>query len=712
MCGIFGSFGRVVDDGFATAFSLLAARGRDALGATDGQEVFSAVDPAGLFDLMQGKKEVMVHALHAIVGHRPQPIAGKGFLVANCEIYNWRALAAEYGLTADNDAHLLSLLFDALPVLDESSVHSLIARLDGVFALAYWRGDELVVARDVVGVKPLWFSHQDGFSFASERKVLVASGVHDAMDLHPRVTLKFSLSTGELSRWRRPFFVKGVLRDDPKDVLAGELAVRFRQAVLKRIPSGNVKVGVLFSGGLDSSLIAKVCKDAGFETVCYTAVVDNPRGKDPHDLTASRAVAVRYGLSHKVLAVAEEDVESLAHDTATLIEEAHAVKVAVGMPFLAACRQAKSDGCKVLFSGLGAEELFAGYQRHRDSSDVNDECLAGLMWMYERDLYRDDVITMRSGVELRVPFLDHELVRFSLSLPASLKLHDGVEKYLLRKAALLLGLEQEDAFRPKKAAQYGSRFDHALERLARSYGLNRVQYLRTLLPVANKRLGVLCSGGKDSWYAAYVMKRLNYDLACCLTMKSDNDDSYMFHTPAIDLVKLQCEAANIPLLEQSTLGVKEEELADLRELLLRGKEQFGIDGVVTGALFSQYQRERVERLCAELGLKPYAPLWHLDQESELRELLREGFVITMSAIAGQGVDQCWLGKEVGEVEVEALMRLKRSIGFNVAGEGGEYESLVLDCPLFAKRLVVEGQADMENEFTGRLRITKATLTDK
>ncbi|MFP4524321.1 MAG: diphthine--ammonia ligase, partial [Candidatus Woesearchaeota archaeon] len=707
MCGILGCFSH--DERATVArrmFEALLARGKDGVGWTDG----TGVEHAATLDGLDVRGEHgLGHVLHAVVGHEAQPLHdGKGFLVANCEVYNWESLAEQEEISVKNDAHLLLKLLDSTESLDRESVLSVLDRLDGVYAFAYWRDGKVVAARDVLGVKPLWFAHQDGFSFASEKKALLRAGLSDVADLNPRTVLSYDLKENLLSRWQRPFYEKEVVEKKDDDA-AREVARMFVEAVKKRLPSKDAKVGVLFSGGVDSALIAKTCKDLGFDVTCYTAVVDNPGGKEPHDLSAAKAVAARYGFDHDVLEVSEEDIPSLAQEAAELVEEPHAVKVSVAMPFLVAARKAASDGCRVLFSGLGAEELYAGYQRHKDSQDVNDECLAGLLWLYERDLYRDDVVTMRQGVELRLPFLDRKLIEHSLSLPSGLKLKEGVEKYVLREAALRMGLSEEDAFRPKKAAQYGSRFDKALQKAAKKEGLNRAEYLRSLSPRANRRIGVLCSGGKDSWYAAHVMRKLNYDLACVLVVKSENDDSYMFHTPAIDLVRLQAESAGLPVMEQSTKGEKEVELDDLRGLLRRAKEEFRVDGVVTGALFSQYQRSRIERLCDGLGLKAYAPLWHLEQESELRELLREGFVITFSSVAGEGLSEEWLGKPIREEEVERLVSLRDSIGFNVAGEGGEYESLVLDCPLFSKALAIDAEPVMENRITGRLEVRGAWL---
>ncbi len=712
MCGIIGIFNNEeANKLILKGLEILQPRGSDSSGVTDGKDIFTSKTVQAL-DVPKSNS-IIGHVLHAVVGEVAQPIKGKGLLVVNCEIYNWKELAEANDLEAENDAELLLKLLDNTDIDDDREIKKVLDSLDGVYAFCYWKDNKAIIARDLIGVKPVWFSHQAGFSFASEKKALLKMGLHDISELNPRTILHYDLKTNNLRRWQRNFFRKRPTSNRSEGELSKELASLIVKAIRKRIPSHNIKIGILFSGGVDSTLIAKVCKDNGLDATCYTTVIDNPIGQPAHDLLAAKKTARKYGFRHRILKVKEAEIPSIAKEVVETIEEAHAVKAAVGMPFLIAAKQARKDGCKILFSGLGAEELFAGYKRHKDSNDVNDECLAGLQWMYERDLYRDDTITMRNGLELRVPFLDKELTEFSLSIPPELKIKDGVEKYLLRRAAVGLGLSEDDAFRPKKAAQYGSKFDNALEKMARRGGKNRAEYLQQFTQAKNRKLGILCSGGKDSWYAAYVMKRLNYSLTCAMVMESDNDDSYMFHTPAISLVGLQAEAAGIPLIRQSTRGVKEEELKDLKELLRKAKEDFRIEGVVTGALYSQYQRERIEKLCDELDLKCYAPLWHLEQESELRELLREKFIITMSSIAGEGLSPEWLGKEIGNEEVEKLVELNRRIGFHVAGEGGEYESLVLDCPLFKKRLVLKDtKIQKESEIVARLVVKEAVLEDK
>ena len=397
-----------------------------------------------------------------------------------------------------------------------------------------------------------------------------------------------------------------------------------------------------------------------------------------------------------------------------LIEDSNVVKVGVALPFYLACEMAKKDGCKVIFSGLGSEEIFAGYERHKQSSNINLECVSGLLKMYERDLYRDDVVTMFHSLELRLPFFDKELVDYALKIPAKYKLTDTTSKYVLREIALARGILSEIANRKKVAAQYGSKFDYAIEKLAKKgkYA-SKSAYLKTFYPSHNLKLGVLFSGGKDSMYAAYIMKQQNYDLTCLITLKSKNPASYMFHTPAIDITQLQAEALGLPILTYMTEGEKEKELLDLKKALRLAQKQYGIQGVVTGAVFSTYQRDRIEKITDKLGLKIFSPLWHKPQEQEMEELLHKGFKLVLTAIAAEGLDKSWLGKVITEKELRMLRGLSVKYGININGEGGEYESLVLDCPLFTKELVLDKvEIVEEKKNTAQLIIHKASLHKK
>jgi asparagine synthase (glutamine-hydrolysing) len=209
------------------------------------------------------------------------------------------------------------------------------------------------------------------------------------------------------------------------------------------------------------------------------------------------------------------------------------------------------------------------------------------------------------------------------------------------------------------------------------------------------------------------MQRQNYAIECLITLKSQNPDSYMFHTPNIDLAHLQAEAMGLPLIEELTMGEKETELEDMKRAIVRAKAESGIEGIVTGALYSNYQRERIERVCDELGLKVFSPLWHIDQEKEMRQLLDLGFEFIFSSIAAYGLDKSWVGRIIGERDVDRLVGLNEKIGLNVAGEGGEFESFVTDGPMYKQRIEIRDmEVEERDEYTAKVLIRDAVLVDK
>src|SRR3989338_3698156 len=145
-------------------------------------------------------------------------------------------------------------------------------------------------------------------------------------------------------------------------------------------------------------------------------------------------------------------------------------------------------------------------------------------------------------------------------------------------------------------------------------------------------------------------------------------------------------------------------------LLQKQKGKYQIEGIVSGALYSNYQRERLEKAAEKIGLKVFSPLWHIDQEQEVRQLIREGFEIVLSSVAAEGLDKSWLGRVLTEKDVDRLVALQKKVGLNVAGEGGEYESLVLSCPLFKKIIVIEeSEILIENQNIAKLVVKKAKI---
>ncbi|MFB6100047.1 MAG: diphthine--ammonia ligase [Candidatus Nanohalobium sp.] len=608
------------------------------------------------------------HVLHSVVGEVEQPLEESGVLSANCEIYNWEELNERYGWETRNDAETL------LKLLEEKGVEGL-QKVDGIYAFAYLENNELALARDVLGVNPIWYS-EDPFVFASEKQALEKQGL-EARELIPRQILRYDIEKEKLDFEQREFFEINVEEEKELDQAAEEIREKFLKAVEKRIPKGDV--GLLFSGGVDSTLIAAALQELGKDFTAYTAGIQHGNVNAPRDMDWAAKVAEEMGIKLEVYEADLEEVEEALPKIADWISSTSVVKNGVALPFHFSLKDHADEG-QVVFSGLGSEQLYAGY--HRQQGYLNKECLSGLRRIFEGDLYRDNVISFRNGREIRLPFLDHELVENALTIPEEYKVKDDYRKYVLRKAAEKLGVPEKVAWRGKTAAQYGSNFDKAIDRLAKDNGFDHKQsYLNSFRSEPNRKLVALTSGGKDSNAVLYRMQRRNNEISCLLTLRSENEHSYMFDSKKSEKdLEWQAEKLDIPLMVQETEGEKEEELEDLKKGLERAREEYGVEGVVVGALASTYQRDRVEKVAEEVGLKVFAPLWQEDQERYMKWLIREGFEVEITDVAARGLNEEWEGVALDEEKVEEMIELSREYGFNTAGEGGEYETKIVGFP--------------------------------
>ncbi len=726
MCSITGFFNN--DNAMEhtlQALEITKNRGLDGIGITTESELYLAENVTSLeFDPEISKRNALGHRLHSMVNFVLQPIVYTGKIVANCEIYNWKELAEKYDLKADNDTDLLIKLiekqvFDAgnnaasqngiMQVIDQ-----ILREITGVYALAYWLDDTVYLARDIVGIKPLWYSSSKVFAFASEKKALARTGFKDIKELNPREILAYHIGKDSIEKYNREFFSITPQHEGSIEEVEKHMKELMENAVSIRMP--DEKFGILFSGGLDSTIIAYMCKmmgkKPGIDFTCYTAGLSEVQL--PPDVEYSQMMAKELGLDLKVKSIGLDEVETYLKDVVPLVEDTNVPKVGVALTMYAACVAAKEDGIRVMFSGSGADEVFAGYDRHKRSTDISRDCYADVLKIYEKNTYRDDVVSMNNNIELRVPYLDKRFVDYCLKIPPQYKINDEQNKLILRLLAEEIGVPAQVSQRRKQAAQYGSRFDKAIGKLAKKGGYQtKTEYLKHFYDQPNLKLGVLFSSGKDSNYAMHVMQQQNYSIECLITIKSQNQDSYMFHTPNIDLARLQAEAMGMPLIEELTKGEKEKELDDMKNAIIRAKNEFGIEGIITGALYSNYQRERIEKVCDELGLKAFSPLWHIDQEKEMYQLLDIGFEFIFSSVAAYGLNKSWVGRNIEKKDIEKLVKLNEKIGLNVAGEGGEFESFVTDGPMYNKKIEIREMEVIErDEYTAKVVITNAVLVDK
>ena len=225
------------------------------------------------------------------------------------------------------------------------------------------------------------------------------------------------------------------------------------------------------------------------------------------------------------------------------------------------------------------------------------------------------------------------------------------------------------------------------------------------------KVAVLFSGGKDSTMAVYNALKSGEDVRYLLAMKSANDESYMFHVPNIHLTDLLAEAMDIPIISVETDGIKEEELKDLRHAF-ENLKSLGIEAIYTGALYSTYQKSRIERLADEVGIKAVSPYWHVDELEYMREIVSLGFEVIISGVAAYGLDEKWLGRRIDDACIDELLKLNEKVGLNLAFEGGEAETLVLDGPIFKKRVKIIKDKRQWHVDSGLYIIEDAILEEK
>lgn len=224
------------------------------------------------------------------------------------------------------------------------------------------------------------------------------------------------------------------------------------------------------------------------------------------------------------------------------------------------------------------------------------------------------------------------------------------------------------------------------------------------------KLASLFSGGKDSTYAIYKAKQEGHSIECLVSVFPPSEESYLLHYPNISATSLQAKAMKIPqILTQINTTDPKTEIKELQNLLKKAKKDFGIEGIVHGGLFSDYQRIRFETIGNNLNLKVVSPLWHIDQKNYLEELLHSKFKFIITSVTSAGLDETWLGREITREDVEQLIILSSKYGFNLAFEGGEAETFVIDCPLFYSPIRIIKANKIWDGYRGRFEITEAVL---
>ena len=222
------------------------------------------------------------------------------------------------------------------------------------------------------------------------------------------------------------------------------------------------------------------------------------------------------------------------------------------------------------------------------------------------------------------------------------------------------------------------------------------------------RLAALYSGGKDSTFAMYIAEQMGHDIPYLVTVEPTDRASWIFHTPNLSIVPDMAEAMGRRLVTAVSDGTEQGDMEALHDVL----DGLDVDGIVVGALWSDYQWDRMNMVCGDLGLTVLAPLWRKSQDMVYDEMVNAGIDAVIAGVFAEGLDERWLGRHLDVSAEKDLKVLRDRYGISIMGEGGEYESLTLDSPMHLKKLRIDRSENRMERNAGTLEVSKVSLIDK
>ncbi|MBD3267332.1 asparagine synthase B [bacterium] len=434
MCGIAGIWGDEDKELVKTMMNKMVHRGPDAEGmyvspihdGVLGHRRLSIMDPTG----------------------GDQPILNadkKRVIVANGEIYNYPdllpTLTTKYDFKTTSDSEAILHLY-------QEHGTGVVKYLDGMYAFAISDEKNILAARDPIGIKPLYYAESDGkFVFGSELKAIM----HHSDDIHefPPGTYYHS-KQGFQSFYEVP---KLPVEEHSVDYWLREIRETLEKSVTKRLMS-DVPLGTFLSGGLDSSLISAIVRQHVDELHTFSVGFEGSP-----DLAAARLVSEHLGTIHHEYILTMEEIIAKLPEIIYYLESFDQDLVRSGIPCFFTSRLA-SEYVKVILTGEGADELFAGYTYYKDiqcDEFLHEELRRSVSALHNVNLQRVDRMTMAQSIEGRVPFLDLKMIELGLRIPSAYCLYGDppIEKWILRKACEDL-LPEEIIWRKKEQFDEGS----------------------------------------------------------------------------------------------------------------------------------------------------------------------------------------------------------------------------------------------------------------
>lgn len=336
--------------------------------------------------------------------------------------------------------------------------------LDGDYSFVLYDNDKLILARDSVGLKPLYYGFKDdNFVFASTKKALWYMGIIDVKTLIPGHILiqdKNDIMPCEL------IFVEDVCNDNNIHYTAHYTYNKLKICLKNNLITATKKrlihtenVAIIFSGGVDSTLITKIIQNENKNIKLYTVGTKNSK-----DLEFAKYASKNLNIDLEEIIINKNIIEENLEEVITAIEEFNVMKIGVAMPLHIATKRASEDGFKVAVAGQGADELFGGYTKYLKNyselgSKTQDVLYNDIRNSYHVNFQRDEAIANNNNISLKAPFMDKSVIQTAMKIPIKYKIKfddDKIRKHILRDVALDLEVPELIAMRPKKAAQYGS----------------------------------------------------------------------------------------------------------------------------------------------------------------------------------------------------------------------------------------------------------------
>jgi asparagine synthase (glutamine-hydrolysing) len=492
MCGIAGILSKKSENVVPLVGSMLRCmvnRGPDGAGLVADDHIVKANSISTMQLQNVSGKSALGHTRLAIVGGTcgAQPFCScddRILLEHNGEIYNYKKirkrLVKRHKFTTMTDSEVIVHLIE--DHLRKNSllgaIKKTVAELDGVYALAIQdkKTGETVLVRDRIGVRQLYYADTSNFvAFASERKALWKIGIKEpTRRIMPGSAIIIS-QDGRLQSFQVADPIPQKVRIIHRTMASAVEAYRkaLVDAMEKRVQDFQ-RIGIIFSGGIDSVLIAYLAAKMVPEVICYTGGVTGSS-----DIIYARQIADRLGLNLKVCELSQEGMERLIPEVMNVIEDSNAGQVEVALPVYCAVKLAHEDGIKVMLTGQGADELFGGYSWYAKVVEkegykmLRRRMIEDLLLLYKETLEREDKITMAHSIELREPFLDPEVIKVALATSLRLNVRGGDDsfgKHVHRKLAETLGIPRDISYRIKEAAQHGSGMHGMLDAIARKHG--------------------------------------------------------------------------------------------------------------------------------------------------------------------------------------------------------------------------------------------------